>query len=288
MIRSMTAYTQYEFSEVWGKATWEIRSVNQRYLETYIRLPEQLRSLEPLIRERIRHALSRGKVECTLRFDAAASSASDPFTFNEPLARQLLHTARWILTQQAGGAINPFDLMRWPGVMEVKELDIDSTSATLLAALDHTLNAFVGTREKEGSALKALIEQRLDAINIEIANVRQHMPQVLQWQRERLLNKLAEADIILDSGRLEQELLLVAQRIDVEEELNRLAIHVVEIRTILASKGAVGRKLDFMMQECNREANTLASKSINNVITASAIEIKVLIEQMREQIQNIE
>ncbi|BET98661.1 YicC/YloC family endoribonuclease [Xenorhabdus taiwanensis] len=287
MIRSMTAFARRDIRGDWGNAAWELRSVNQRYLETYIRLPEQFRSLEPVIRERIRSRLTRGKVECNLRFELNTLSQNS-LLLNEKLAKQLVDAASWVKQQSNEGEINPVDILRWPGVMSAEEQDLDTISAQLLAELDLTLNSFIQSRETEGQALKSLIEQRLDTVTVEVTKVREQMPAILQWQRERLQTKLEEAQIQLDNNRLEQELILLAQRIDVAEELDRLDAHVKETRNILMKKEAVGRRLDFMMQEFNRESNTLASKSINADVTNSAIELKVLIEQMREQIQNIE
>lgn len=287
MIRSMTAYARREIKGEWGSAAWELRSVNQRYLETYIRLPEQFRSLEPVIRERIRARLTRGKVECNLRFDLDPSAQSS-LILNEKLAKQLVEAANWVKMQSDEGEINPIDVLRWPGVMSAQEQDLDAISADLIQALDGALDDFIAARESEGTALKALIEQRLDGVLAEVAKVRAQMPNVMQWQRERLVSKLEEAQVQLENTRLEQELVLMAQRIDVAEELDRLEAHVKETHNILKKKEAVGRRLDFMMQEFNRESNTLASKSINADVTTSAIELKVLIEQMREQIQNIE
>ncbi|EEY6112185.1 YicC family protein [Escherichia coli] len=262
MIRSMTAYARREIKGEWGSATWEMRSVNQRYLETYFRLPEQFRSLEPVVRERIRSRLTRGKVECTLRYEPDVSAQGE-LILNEKLAKQLVTAANWVKMQSDEGEINPVDILRWPGVMAAQEQDLDAIAAEILAALDGTLDDFIVARETEGQALKALIEQRLVA-------------------------KLEDAQVQLENNRLEQELVLLAQRIDVAEELDRLEAHVKETYNILKKKEAVGRRLDFMMQEFNRESNTLASKSINAEVTNSAIELKVLIEQMREQIQNIE
>ena len=274
MIRSMTAYARREIKGEWGSATWEMRSVNQRYLETYFRLPEQFRSLEPVVRERIRSRLTRGKVECTLRYEPDVSAQGE-LILNEKLAKQLVTAANWVKMQSDEGEINPVDILRWPGVMAAQEQD-------------GTLDDFIVARETEGQALKALIEQRLEGVTAEVVKVRAHMPEILQWQRERLVAKLEDAQVQLENNRLEQELVLLAQRIDVAEELDRLEAHVKETYNILKKKEAVGRRLDFMMQEFNRESNTLASKSINAEVTNSAIELKVLIEQMREQIQNIE
>lgn len=287
MIRSMTAYARLEIKSEWGSAAWELRSVNQRYLETYIRLPEQFRSLEPVVRERIRNRLTRGKVECNLRFDLD-SSAQSSMILNEKLANQLIAAANWVKMQSDEGEIDPLDILRWPGVMSAHEQDLDTISTELMQALDGALDEFIAARENEGAALKVLIEQRLAGVSAEVLNVRAQMPAILQWQRERLLSKLDEAQVELENSRLEQELLLLAQRIDVAEELDRLEAHVKETYNIMKKKEAVGRRLDFMMQEFNRESNTLASKSINADVTTSAIELKVLIEQMREQIQNIE
>ncbi|MBS0971179.1 YicC family protein [Nissabacter archeti] len=287
MIRSMTAYARREIKGNWGSAAWELRSVNQRYLETYIRLPEQFRGLEPVVRERIRARLTRGKIECNLRFELDPGAQSS-LVLNEKLAKQLVEAANWVKMQSDEGEINPVDILRWSGVMSAEEQDLDAISAELLSALDGALDDFIAARESEGAALKSLIEQRLAGVSAEVTKVRAQMPNILQWQRERLVSKLEEAEVQLENNRLEQELVLMAQRVDVAEELDRLDAHVKETHKILKKEEAVGRRLDFMMQEFNRESNTLASKSINADVTTSAIELKVLIEQMREQIQNIE
>ncbi len=287
MIRSMTAYARREIKGDWGSAAWELRSVNQRYLETYIRLPEQFRSLEPVVRERIRARLTRGKVECNLRFDLDPGAQSS-LQLNEKLAKQLVEAAQWVKMQSDEGEINPLEVLRWPGVMLAEEQDLDAISTELLQALEAAMDDFISARESEGAALKVMIEQRLDGVSAEVLKVRAHMPNILQWQRERLVSKLEDAQVQLENTRLEQELVLMAQRVDVAEELDRLEAHVKETHKIMKKEEAVGRRLDFMMQEFNRESNTLASKSINADVTTSAIELKVLIEQMREQIQNIE
>ncbi|MDU6080337.1 MAG: YicC/YloC family endoribonuclease, partial [Pantoea sp.] len=274
MIRSMTAYARREAKGTWGSAAWELRSVNQRYLETYIRLPEQFRSLEPVIRERIRQRLTRGKIECNLRFDADPGAQGE-LMLNETLAKQLVQAANWVKMQSDEGAINPMDILRWPGVMSAQEQDLDAINAQLLSALDGALDDFIVARESEGAALKGMIEQRLEGVKQEVAKVRAQMPEILKWQRERLVAKLEEAEVQLENNRLEQELVMMAQRIDVAEELDRLEAHIKETYNILGKKEAVGRRLDFMMQEFNRESNTLGSKSINADVTASAIELKV-------------
>ncbi|HBV76097.1 MULTISPECIES: YicC/YloC family endoribonuclease [Vibrio] len=288
MIYSMTAYARKEIKSDWGNAVWEIRSVNQRYLETYFRLPEQFRGLEPILRERFRKRLARGKVECHLRFEANSKAQSD-LNINEDLAKQVIQAAKQVMFLTGENSrLNPFQIMNWPGVMEAPEQDMDNIQKELLSAFEEAMDDFIDARGREGDNMKALIDQRLEAITNEAAKVRARMPEILQWQRDRLMNKFEEAKIELDSSRVEQELILLAQKSDVAEELDRLDSHVKEANNIMKKGGACGRKLDFMMQEFNREANTLASKSISTDVTASGVELKVLIEQMREQIQNIE
>ena len=287
MIYSMTAFSRIEIKGDWGNAVWEIRSVNQRFLETYFRLPEQFRGIEPVLRERFRKQLNRGKVECNLRFNANPAAKSE-LALNEKLALQLIQHANWVNDQTLNSQVNPLEVMRWPGVMEAAESDMSAIQSELLAAFDTALTDFIAARASEGENLKVMIEQRLDAISAEADKVQAFMPEVIEWQRNRIIDKFTDAKIDLDSGRVEQELVLLAQKMDVAEELDRLNSHVSETKKILQKGGAQGRRLDFMMQEFNREANTLGSKSINTDITASAVELKVLIEQMREQIANIE
>ncbi|MFC2552361.1 MAG: YicC/YloC family endoribonuclease [Rodentibacter sp.] len=287
MIYSMTAFARLEIKKDWGDAVWEMRSVNQRYLENYFRLPEQFRGLENTLREKLRQNLTRGKIECALRIESK-KSANAVLNLNKELADQVIQSLRWLKTQAGEGEINLTEVLRYPGVVEAQEEDLDVISQDLLLAFDELLHDFIAMRGREGEKLQGIIQQRLDAISIEADKVRGQMPAVLQWQRERLLQRFEEAQINLDPQRVEQEMILLAQRVDVAEELDRLQMHVKETANILKKGGAVGRKLDFMMQELNRESNTLASKSINADITASAVELKVLIEQMREQIQNLE
>lgn len=287
MIYSMTAFARLEVKKDWGDAVWEIRSVNQRYLENFFRLPEQFRGLENTLREKLRQSLTRGKIECSLRIETKKQTNAE-LNLNKELANQVIQSLQWIKTQAGEGEINLTDVLRYPGVVEAQEQDLDAISQDLLTAFDDLLTDFIGMRGREGEKLNDIIQQRLDAIAVEADKVRSQMPAVLQWQRERLLQRFEDAQVNLDPQRVEQEMILLAQRVDVAEELDRLQMHVKETTNILKKGGAVGRKLDFMMQELNRESNTLASKSINADITASAVELKVLIEQMREQIQNLE
>ena len=287
MMYSMTGFARQEVKGDWGTAVWEIRSVNQRFLETFFRLPEQFRGLEPVLRERFRKSLQRGKVECNLRY-TANDAAVGTLALNEELAKQLLNAADWVQSHGQSTGVNPVDILRWPGVIAAEEADMDSIQAALLEGFDKTLKEFKESRSTEGKNLKAMIEQRLAGITTEVDKVSTQMPNIIEWQRDRIRTRFEEAQVELDATRVEQEMVMLAQRIDVAEELDRLHSHVSETQKILNKGGAVGRRLDFMMQEFNRESNTLGSKSINAEITQSAVELKVLIEQMREQIQNIE
>lgn len=287
MIYSMTAYARHEVKGDWGSAVWEIRSVNQRYLETFFRLPEQFRGLETGLRDRLRKRMARGKVECGLRFNANEGASTD-LVINEELAKAVIRSAEWVQSSGGNGGMNPLDILRWPGVISAPELDMDALQSELLAGFEAAMEDFIAARAAEGANMRKLIEDRLEGIGKQVAFVREKMPTVLEWQRERLLTKFKEASIELDPQRVEQEMIMLAQKSDVAEELDRLDSHIKEARIALNKGGACGRRLDFMMQEFNREANTLGSKSINAEITAAAVDLKVLIEQMREQIQNIE
>lgn len=287
MIQSMTAYARIEHKAQWGTASWEIRSVNQRYLETYLRLPEQFRSFEPVLRDRLRKRLSRGKVEVNLRYELADNSNNE-LQLNQALAKQLLGAATWLKQEAGQGNVNLIDILRWPGVLASGEQDMDAIGADLMTAFDSAIDQFIEARGREGEAIKDMLLSRLDGVSEQIAVVREHMPTVMLYQREKLTNRLAEIKGELDPTRIEQEMVLLAQKQDVAEEMDRLEAHVAEARRILKKGGSEGRRLDFMMQEFNRESNTLASKSISTEITSAAVELKVLIEQMREQIQNVE
>ena len=287
MIYSMTAFAHLELKKEWGNAVWEIRSVNQRFLETYFRLPEAFRNLEMTLRERLRTTLTRGKVECSLRIELNTNQ-NNGLALNQEYAKQVISSLQWLKETAQEGEINLVDILRFPGVVDNQNQDLDQISQDLLEGFEQILAEFIAMRGREGANLQVLIQQRLDAIATEATKVQAQMPSVLQWQKDRLQQRFDELNLQLDPQRLEQEMVLLAQKVDVAEELDRLQLHVKETTSILKKGGAVGRKLDFMMQELNREANTLASKSINADVTNSAVELKVLIEQMREQIQNLE
>ncbi|MBB1362278.1 YicC family protein [Shewanella sp. SR44-4] len=287
MIQSMTAYARIEHKAQWGTASWEIRSVNQRYLETYLRLPEQFRSFEPVLRDRLRKRLNRGKIEVNLRYELADNSSNE-LQLNQDLAKQLLSAANWLKQEAGQGELSLTDILRWPGVLSAAEQDMDSVGADLMIAFDSAIDQFIEARGREGEAIKDMLLTRLDGVMEQVKVVREHMPTVMQYQRDKLTNRLADIAGELDPARIEQEMVLLAQKQDVAEEMDRLEAHVTEARRILKKGGSEGRRLDFMMQEFNRESNTLASKSISAEITSAAVELKVLIEQMREQIQNVE
>ena len=285
-ISSMTAFAQRHVDTSWGSASWELRSVNHRYLEPSFKLPESWRALEPALRERIRQHLKRGKLECTLKLQLNSQQA---LQLNRELAQQVLDSAHALRADIAHAApINVLEVLRWPGVMESGQVDGDTVGKDLLAAFDNALQDHIANRQREGAALATLIEQRLDNIADIVAEVRRFMPDVIGHQRDKLQQRIAEMSVELDPQRLEQEVALIAQKADVDEELDRLDTHVTEVRRVLQTGGPVGRRLDFLMQELNREANTLSSKAVVADSTQAAVELKVLIEQMREQIQNIE
>lgn len=288
MLRSMTAFARQEQSSAWGAITWELRSVNHRYLETSIRLPEALRGLEPLARERIAAKLSRGKVEGTLKLQSAGGALT-AITLNSPVVERLLEVAAELEHMMGPGTgLRLVDVLRWPGTINEAEPDLDEIKLTLLNSLDTALMELVMTREREGQRTAELIQQRCAAMREQVQRVRTRRPEVLVRWRDKLLTRLTDLPAEADPGRLEQELVLVAQRLDVDEELDRLDTHLDEIEAVLQRNEPVGRRLDFLMQELNREANTLSAKSADVETTRAAIELKVLIEQIREQIQNIE
>ncbi|MBK4764858.1 MAG: YicC family protein [Pantoea sp. Brub] len=286
MIRSMTAYTYHEIKKKWGSIIWEIRSINQRFLEININLPKQWRILEPSIQKRIRKCVIRGKIECNLYVNNIIQN--NTFIINKILIQKLIKAANWIKLQNNEGIIDPLKILNWPGVLNTQNKNINNINLILMRTIDQSLNDLILNRENEGKSLKKLIEIRLYKIIKTINKIKIYIPEELKYQRERLLLKLQEASIQIDKNRFEQELIMMVHKTDIEEELDRLYIHVQEVLNILDKTEPVGRRLDFLMQELNRESNTITSKSININITTCAIELKVLIEQIREQIQNIE
>lgn len=288
MIRSMTAFASAERTTAWGTLSAELRAVNHRYLEFSLRAPDDLRGLEPVIRERVAGKVQRGKVELSLRLKSAASDASRELVLNAELLERLAQVA----AQQAGRfpnlQVNFTELLAWPGVVEQDAPDPAGLQAETLALIDTALNEFCAAREREGAKLAAVLREKLDGIEAACAQVRQWLPEIRAGLRTRLETRFAELAPTLEPGRLEQEFVLWLQKLDVDEELDRLATHIAEARRVLGLREAVGRRLDFLMQEFNREANTLGSKSVDARTSQVAVELKVLIEQMREQVQNLE
>jgi len=289
MPRSMTGFARREAKLPWGTVIWEIRSVNHRYLEPGFRLPEDFRELEPALRDLIRKALQRGKVEAALSIQWEQENDSE-LGVNLSRVSQLAGAAQQI-TEQLGelaAPVNPLDILKWPGVIQKQEMDREAMQQAVLDLFDEALKQLIEHRTREGAELEQLILQRLDAVSAQVVAVRARLPEILQSQREKLQTKIASLQVELDPERLEQEIALLAQKADVDEELDRLDTHVIEVKRSLKQTDSLGRRLDFLMQELNREANTLSSKSIVSETTQAAVELKVLIEQMREQVQNIE
>jgi uncharacterized protein (TIGR00255 family) len=288
MIASMTAFGRTEVNGEAGHIIWEIRSVNHRYLEVSIRLPEELRMLEASIREHVGQRISRGKVDCTLRYEPAMTGTS-VLTVNNDLVKALLASASEINKSIPDAApVNALDVLRWPGVINRETPDPEIIGGPLMQQLDKTLDVVLDARQREGKKLKEIILEKCDAAAVIVADIKNRIPDILTSLREKMLLRAQELQIELDRDRLEQEVLLLSQKYDVAEEMDRLETHIREVKRILDSKEPVGRRLDFLMQELNREANTLGSKSAHYDCTNASVELKVLIEQMREQIQNIE
>ena len=287
MVHSMTAFARVESTGSYGTLSWELRSVNHRYLEPHLRLPESFRDLEGSVREALRQALARGKVECTLRL--AEEGSGKTLQIDRERAAQVVAAAEAVaaLIQQPA-ALNPLEVLAWPGVLVADAADPQALNAAALALFERALDELKNGRAREGAALAALLEERLAAIIQEVDNLRGLIPQMLATQRQKILDRCSELQVELDPQRLEQELVMLAQKSDVAEELDRLSTHVREVRRVLKAGGAAGRRLDFLMQELNREANTLGSKAFDTRSTQAAVNLKVLIEQMREQVQNIE
>lgn len=289
MPRSMTGFARREAKLPWGTLVWEIRSVNHRYLEPSFRLPEDFREIEPHLRDAMRKALQRGKVEASLSVQWEQEGDSE-VGVNLTKVAQLTKAAQQIngLLGEIAAPVNALDILRWPGVIQKQELDREAIHQAALTLFDSALESLIEHRSREGAELEQLILARLDSVSAQVVNVRARMPEILAAQREKLQAKLAALQVELDPERLEQEIVLLAQKADVDEELDRLDTHVLEVKRSLKQTDSLGRRLDFLMQELNREANTLSSKSIVSDTTQAAVELKVLIEQMREQVQNIE
>lgn len=286
MIRSMTAYANAEENVAQGLLACEMRAVNHRFLEIGVRLPDELRALEPALRERISARISRGKLDVTLRYRPPTSAAD--LLLNDRATEQLSTLAVELRQRFPELATDFATLLGWPGLLVKPELDQAGLAQAALALLERTLDEFIAGRQREGDKLAAAITERVDDIARIVREVRVMLPEIRAALRAKLETRLAEWKQSAEPGRLEQELVLQLSRMDVDEELDRLDAHLGEARRVLALAEPVGRRLDFLMQEFNREANTLGSKSVDARTTRAAVDLKVLIEQMREQVQNIE
>jgi uncharacterized protein (TIGR00255 family) len=288
MIRSMTGFARRELTGAFGTLAWELRSVNHRYLEVSMRLPEDLRAAEGEFRQAIAASARRGKVDATLYFRAATASAPD-LEVNELLLGRLIERASALRDRLGVGAsLNVTDLLRWPGVVRDAERDAKPLFAAAATLLDESLSALAESRASEGARIAEHILARATAIETAAAQVAARLPEVRVRIRARLLERLQQVPAEPNPDRLEQEIVFLLQRMDVDEELERLQSHVAEARKVMRSGEPAGRRLDFLMQEFNREANTLSSKSQDSETTRAAVDMKVLIEQMREQVQNVE
>ncbi|MEM8815492.1 MAG: YicC/YloC family endoribonuclease [Pseudomonadota bacterium] len=288
MLHSMTGFAREALETDFGTLTWEVKAVNHRYLDVQFRLPEELKAEEQAFRQQAGETLRRGKVECSLYFRRAETAQTD-LVLNRELVSVLTSKAEELRAASHDyGAVDPVDILRWPGVLQQREIDTGPLFAKAGELLAAALESLGGMRRSEGLRIHAMLSTRCNEIRSIAGSVRTRMPEVLDAVRAKQRERIDKLDLEADPARLEVELALIAQKLDVDEELDRLESHVTEIADTLERDDAVGRRLDFLMQELNREANTLASKSADAATTRAAVELKVLIEQMREQIQNVE
>ncbi len=288
MVSSMTAFARQETSASWGSMTLELRSVNHRFLEMNLRLPEEIRSIEPKIRERISKQLHRGKLDISLRFQSAQNDGNN-IVIDKELAKKVVSTCQEIDTIAGTTAmLNSIDILRWPGVITTPETDNSELQNAFIALLDTAVTELVESRQREGEKLEKIIQARCEKMVVIVEKVRQRLPEVNKLVRDKLLAKLKDSQLEVDENRFAQEVAYMVQKMDVDEEMDRLSTHIIEVQRVLTEEKTIGRRLDFLMQELNREANTLGSKSADTDTTNFSVELKVLIEQIREQVQNIE
>jgi conserved hypothetical protein TIGR00255 len=284
----MTGFARQQAQHSWGSLTCELRSVNHRYLEPSIRLPEALRALETPLREKLRNSLSRGKVDISIQLKTE-NAVDDDLALNQPLANQITQLAQQLAANIDDAApLSPLEILRWPGVLQSAEIDADTLNQAATKLFTTTLELLIANREREGEELKSFIAQRLTTIGKHVVVMRTHLPELQQAYKDKLRARVDALAVEVDEDRFNQEVVYVCQKSDVAEELDRLEAHIQEVTLTLEQKGPVGRRLDFLMQELNREANTLSSKSMSSETSQIAVDLKVLIEQMREQVQNIE
>lgn len=288
MTRSMTAFARTQQNLDEGELIWEVRSVNHRYLELHLKMPEEFRVSETRYREILQHRLKRGKVECYLKFNVSAQK-SGGININLPQAKSLIkacHEINDLLHQPS--EVNTIEVLQWPGVVQESKLDMKPVLTASEIGLNKALDDLIANRQREGNRMRELILQRCEAMQQIVDLTREKVPEILERYQKKIHERLDAMAVEVNQDRLEQELVHLAQKMDIDEELDRLDSHLKEMNDVLNREEAVGRRLDFLMQELNREANTLGSKSVDISSTNSSVELKVLIEQMREQIQNIE
>jgi uncharacterized protein (TIGR00255 family) len=288
MIASMTGFARRESTGSWGTLVCELRSVNHRFLEAGFRLPDELRAAETELRARLTRQLRRGKVDCTLSYRRPVGAAGALEIDGAALARLLAAVEVVTRSLREPSTVNALEVLHWPGVLREDSAGGEQLLAVAYAVFEATLEELVAARAREGARLRELLEQRCTGLEALVAAVHARLPEVQTRVRARLDERLAELGATVDRERLEQEVALLLQRLDVDEELERLTGHIAEVRRVIAGIEPAGRRLDFLMQELNREANTLSSKSQDLETTRTAVDMKVLIEQMREQVQNAE
>lgn len=284
----MTAFARKEKQADWGCASWELRSVNHRYLEISLSLPESLSFLEPLIRQQLTARVYRGRVDVKLRYKPPTHKAV-PIEVDEALADSIIQAYSTLARlAQSTHPLNPSELLRWPHLLKLPDVAYASLQPELLTLFSETLGSLCIARTQEGKAILGVIEQRLIKLQILVDGIKKQLPHVLALQREKILTRLTDIKTSLDPTRLEQEMLFFTQKTDVAEELDRLQIHLNAFKLLLKKNQAQGKQLDFLLQEMNRESNTLTSKSLNADLSLMAVSMKVLIEEIREQLQNVE
>jgi uncharacterized protein (TIGR00255 family) len=288
MIRSMTGFARRERQGPWGALVCELRTVNHRYLEISLRLPEELKALDNDVRQAVAAALRRGKVDASLHLKPAAG-VQRSLELDAGLLGELLARIEEVRAQMKDAApVNPLDLLRWPGVVREAEIDVAPVLAAAMDLVREALGELNEMRLREGQRIRELLLNRCATMRTQVEAVKSRLPEVSRRLRERILERISQLGLAPDAERLEQELVLYAHKMDVDEELDRLSGHLDEVAAVLNSPEPAGRRLDFLMQELNREANTLSSKSQDAETTKAAVDMKVAIEQMREQVQNVE
>lgn len=288
MVSSMTAFASRRFELRQGVLRWDLKSVNQRYFEASIKLPEIFQELEYSLRDQLRRKINRGKLFCQLQYENNAELGAE-LELNASLLENLIKNCEVVAGQlKNAAALSPMDLLRWPQVVKSHYSDITEINQAVIQGLSETIEEFLSARNREGLELKGFILKRVQMIEELLATISARLPMIQTSHRNRLMERISDMKIEIDSNRLEQEMLFLAQKMDVAEELDRLNTHLQAVKELLNTGGVIGRHLDFLSQELNREANTLGSKSQDAKLTQDIVEIKVLIEQMREQVQNIE